>query len=43
MTFRKLTELQKKPRNAADMGAFTGREEMNGWNKQDYGRRWIAD
>jgi len=35
MTFRKLTELQEKSRNAAHTSAFTHIEETNG-------RRWIA-
>ena len=43
MTFRKLTELQEKPRNAAHRSAFTHIEETNGWNQLDHGRRWIAD
>jgi hypothetical protein len=42
MTFRELTELQEKSRNAAHKSAILHRVEMNGWNQLDHGRRWIA-
>jgi len=42
MTFRELTELQEKLRNAAHTSTMTLRVETNGWNQLDYTRRWIA-
>jgi hypothetical protein len=42
MTFSELTELQQKSRNAAHKSAIMHRVEMNGWNKLEHGRRWIA-
>jgi hypothetical protein len=39
MTYRKLTELQEKSRNAAHRSAFTHIEETNGWNQLDRSRR----
>jgi len=54
MTFRELTELQEKSRNAAHKSAIMHKVETNGWNQLDHsrrdglwpemdrGRRWIA-
>jgi len=42
MTFRTLTELQEKSRNAAHRSAFTHIEETNGWNQLDRSRRRIT-
>jgi hypothetical protein len=42
MIFRVLTELQEKSRNAAHTSTIMHWVEMNGWNQQDQGRRWIA-
>jgi hypothetical protein len=41
MTFRELTELQEKSRNAAHTSAIMLIEETNGWNELDHSRRWI--
>ena len=42
MTFRELTELQEKLRNAAHTGTIMHRIEMNVSNKLNHSRRWIA-
>ena len=42
MTFRVLTKLQERLRNAAHTSAIMHRVEMNGWNKLDDARRWRA-
>jgi len=42
MTFRELTELQEKLRNAAHRSAIMHTVKMNGWSQLDHSRRWIA-
>ena len=42
MTFRKLTELQEKSRNAAHKSAIMHMVETNGWNQLDHSRKWIV-
>jgi len=42
MTFRELTELQEKLRNAAHTSAIMHRVETDGQNQLDHSRRWIV-
>jgi len=42
MTFRELTELQEKSRNAAHKSAIMHMVEKNGWSQLDHSQRWIT-
>jgi len=42
MTFRELTELQEKSRNAAHTSAIMHMVETNSWNQLDRSWRWNA-